>query len=55
MFLGIALVRDDHVWNWGFVVAAVILCLLIRSLGECQTPLLRLDVDLLYNKLCDLL
>jgi len=34
MFLGIALVRDDHVWNWGFVIAAVVLCLLIRSLGK---------------------
>jgi len=34
MFLGIALVRDDHAWNWGFVTAAVILCLLVRFLGK---------------------
>jgi len=34
MFLGIALVRDDHMWNWGFVIGAVVLCLIVRFLSK---------------------
>ena len=37
MFLGITLVRDDHVWNWGFVVLVVSLCLLVRFLGTLDS------------------
>src|SRR6218665_1065410 len=34
MFLGLALVRDDHVWNTGFILWSAFLCLAVRFLGQ---------------------
>lgn len=34
LYLGLNLVRLDHVWHTGFTVAAVILCLVVRFIGK---------------------
>lgn len=34
IFLGVATVGGEHVWNWTFVSVTVILCLVARVIGQ---------------------
>lgn len=46
IFLGVATVGGQHVWNWTFVSVTVILCLVARVIGQyvCNVALLGLGV-----------
>lgn len=37
IFLGVATVEGPHHWNWLFVIATVILCLVSRVIGQLQS------------------
>lgn len=34
IFLGVSTVAGDHHWNWTFVIATLVFCLVARVLGE---------------------
>ncbi len=38
IFLGVSTVAGPHEWNWTFVVATVVFCLVARVLGERSLP-----------------
>lgn len=46
MFLGVALVRDDHFWQTGFVLWSAFLCLAVRFMG--MNPLLNATMNAAY-------
>lgn len=33
MFLGVATIHDEHVWNWWFTILTIVFCTLFRCLG----------------------
>ncbi|KAJ6663422.1 hypothetical protein lerEdw1_009501 [Lerista edwardsae] len=38
IFLGVSTVAGEHHWNWTFVIATLVFCLVARVLGEEQGP-----------------
>jgi sodium/hydrogen exchanger-like protein 3 len=33
MFLGVATIHDDHVWNWAYVCLTILFCTVYRIIG----------------------
>ena len=36
MFLGMVLVKEDHVWHTGFILWTLLLCFVARFISECK-------------------
>jgi len=34
MFLGVATIHDDHVWNWAYVCLTILFCTVYRTIGK---------------------
>lgn len=51
IFLGVATVGGQHVWNWTFVSVTVVLCLVARIIGQyvCNSALLGVTKKLFYQ------
>lgn len=51
IFLGVATVGGQHVWNWTFVSVTVVLCLVARVIGQylCNSAPLRVRKKLFYQ------
>ena len=33
MFLGVATIHDEHVWNWWFTILTIVFCTIFRCIG----------------------
>lgn len=51
IFLGVATVGGQHVWNWTFVSVTVVLCLVARVIGQyvCNSAPLGVKKKLFYQ------
>lgn len=36
MFLGVATIHDDHVWNWPYVCLTILFCTVYRTIGKLE-------------------
>lgn len=50
MFLGLELVRTDYVWNTGFILWALLLCLVARLVSKSDVKLLLETFNSLYGE-----
>jgi hypothetical protein len=43
MFLGVATIHDDHVWNWPYVCLTILFCTVYRTIGKGHRHLRNID------------